>query len=132
MDLNALKTELLAGHPGTGPYSADNEAAANQLNAPNRSPNRESTDAGTLIAAIVRAEYDALAAASKSYLNVVLSVAGPIPLTATFKQNLGAIFAAGTTSRANFLALQNRPGSRAEELGLGFVTASNVADARRL
>lgn len=132
MDLQALKTELLAGHPSTGAYSADDEVAASQLNAPNRSPNRESTDAGTLIASIVRAEYDALLAANKTYLNAVLSVAGSIPLTTTFKQNLGGIFANGTQSRANFLALQNRPGSRAEELGLGNVTPSHVAEARRL
>ncbi len=132
MDLNALKAELTAGHPTTGAYSFDDDVAARQLNEPNRSPNRETTDAGTLIAAIVRAEYDALSAANKTYLNAVLSVSGSIPLTATFKANLGGIFAAGTTTRANFLALQNRPGSRAEELGLGNVTASDVANARRL
>jgi hypothetical protein len=132
MDLAALKTELLAGHPATGPYSADDEMAANQINAPNRTPNREMTDAGTLIASIVRAEYDSLQAAPKAYLNAVLSVAGSIPLTTTFKQNLGAIFAAGTQTRANFLALQNRTGSRAEELGFGVVNPSHVADARRL
>jgi hypothetical protein len=64
-------------------------------------------------------------------LNAVLSVSGEIPLTATFKANLGGIFAVGTQTRTNFLAIQNRSGSRAEELGLGFVTPSNIADARR-
>lgn len=36
MDLVALKAELTAGHPGTGAYSAGDEAAANQINAVNR------------------------------------------------------------------------------------------------
>jgi len=132
VDLAALKAELLAGHPTTGAYSSNDETAANQINAPNRTPNRDTTDAGTILAAIVRSEYDALAAADKAFMNVVLSVAGPIPLTATFKTNLGAIFGAGTQTRTNFTNIQKRTGSRAEELGLGFVTASNVADARRL
>jgi hypothetical protein len=36
IDYQALKAELLAGHPVTGPYDADNQIAANQLNAVNR------------------------------------------------------------------------------------------------
>lgn len=132
MDLVALKAEIVAGHPTTGAYSANDEIAASQINAPNRTPGRETTDAGTLLAAIVRAEYDALSAASKAYINVVLATSGAIPMTATLKANLGGVFAVGTQSRTNFLALQTRPGSRAEELGLGFVTPSNIADARRL
>ena len=131
MDLQALKTELLAGHPGTGPYSANDETAAGQLNATNRQPNRETLDSGLLVASIVRSELTALAAADKEYLRLV-AMAQSLPLTATVKAELGAIFPNGSTTRTNLLALLKRPGSRAEELGLGFVTASNVADARRL
>jgi len=36
MNLAALKTELLAGHPDTGPYNADDTLAAGELNAVNR------------------------------------------------------------------------------------------------
>lgn len=132
MDLVALKSELTTDPLSRGYSGMSDEQAADSLNAPDRSPAREFTDAGTLVAAIVRAEYDALATASKAYLNVVLAVSGPIPMTATFRNNLGAIFGAATQTRANFLALQNRTGSRAEELGLGRVTPSHVADARRL
>lgn len=130
--LAALDAELTAGHPTTGPYAADDEIAAGQLNAPNRQPNREATDAGTLVAAIVRAEYDALTTAQKDYLRLVISAGSAIPLTATLKTNLGALFPNPSGTRTNFLALQQRPGSRAEELGLGRVTESDVADARRL
>lgn len=131
MDLQALKAELTAGHPGTGPYSSDDEVAANQLNAPNRQPNRDTLDSGLLVASIVRTEYDALTAPAKDYLRLI-AMAQTLPLTPTLKTELAGIFGVGTTTRANLVALLKRPGSRAEELGLGLVNASNVADARRL
>ena len=132
MDLVALKAELVNDPLPRGYAVMSDESAANSLNTPNRTPNRESTDAGTILSAMVRSEFDALTTANKDYVRVVLSTAGAIPLTATFRANLAAMFAAGTTTRTNFLALQSRPGSRAEELGLGFVTPSDVANARRL
>jgi len=55
-----------------------------------------------------------------------------LPLTVTVKQELGAIFPAGSQTRTNLIALLKRDGSRADELGLGHVTPSHVADARRL
>ena len=36
MDIDVLKTELLAGHPDTGAYNADDALAAGELNAVNR------------------------------------------------------------------------------------------------
>jgi len=36
MSLQALKDELIAGHPTSGAYSVNNQAAANELNALNR------------------------------------------------------------------------------------------------
>lgn len=131
MDLNVLKAELLAGHPTTGPYSSNNEVAAEQLNVPNRQPNREDLNAGSLIASIVRSEYTALNAAEKDYLRLI-AMAQTMPLTATLRNELDSIFPTTSATRANLRALLKRSGSRAEELGLGRVTASDVADARRL
>jgi hypothetical protein len=79
----------------------------------------------------VRAEFAALPAADKQYVQLVCQ-AQTMPLTAALKAELGSVFPAGSATRANLLALLKRPGSRAEELGLGFVSPSNVADARRL
>lgn len=132
MNLVDLKAEL-TNDPLSRNYAAmGDEQAADSLNAPDRTPNRETTDAGTLLGAMVRSEYDALATASKDYVRIVLATAGPIPLTPTFRANMAAMFAAGSTTRANFLALQSRQGSRAEELGLGRISPSDVANARRL
>ncbi len=36
MNIPALKAELLAGHPDTGAYNADNQLAADEINAVNR------------------------------------------------------------------------------------------------
>jgi hypothetical protein len=132
MDLAALKAELLAGHPVTGPYSADDAVAADQLNAVNRQPDRETLSGGMIAASVVRSELAGLtAAADRDYVRTLMQ-AGEMPLTQTLKQELGAIFGAGSQTRANLIALLKRTGSRAEELGLGTVTPSHVADARRL
>jgi hypothetical protein len=80
----------------------------------------------------VLSEYTALSAAQKDYLRLVVS-GGTMPLTATVKAELGTIFPAGSATRANFVALLKRPGSRADELNLGGnPTPSIVADGRRL
>ena len=131
MDLQALKTELSAGHPDTGAYSPDDVLAAEQLNIHNRTPDRDSLTGGELIASLVGSEYAALGATAKEYINLI-ATAQTLPLTQTLKSQLGTLFPQGSTTRANLIALMKRPGSRAEELGLGFVTPSNVADARRL
>ena len=42
MNIAALAAELTAGHPGTGAYDADLSVAAGQLNAVNRTRNKDS------------------------------------------------------------------------------------------
>lgn len=131
MDLQALKAELTNDPLVRGYAEMDDVEAARSLNTPNRQPDAETISPGDLVASIVRSEYDSLAAAGKTYLGMVVSCASSIPLTATLKSQLGALFGAGTTTRANFQALTKRTGSRAEELGLGRVTESDVANAKR-
>lgn len=131
MDLVALKSELNSDPLGRGYAAMSDEQAANSLNVSDRTPNRDTLDAGYLVASIVQSEYGSLSAAQKDYLRLI-AMAQTLPLTATVKVELGAIFPANSATRANLLALMKRPGSRAEELGLGTITPSNVADARRL
>lgn len=132
MDLQALKAELATGHPTTGRYSDDDVTAAEQLNAANRQPDRESVTAGDIVGAMVPAEYDVLSPTAKDLLRLYVA-AGSVPLTDTVKATLKGIFpnTTGPQTRANFAALLKRTGSRAEELGLGRVTSSDVANARR-
>lgn len=131
MNLVALAAELTTDPLARGYSAMSDEQAANSLNAQNRLPDKTELAAGDIVAALVRAEYDALSAAGKAFLGVVLS-APSIPITAIFRTNMAALFAAGTGTRANLVATLQRSGSRADELLLGFVTPSDVADARRL
>lgn len=129
--LQDLNTELTTDPLTRGYAAMGDEAAADRINVADRQPNRETLESGLLVASIVRAEYTPLAAAEKDYLRLV-AMAQQLPLTDTVKAELGAIFPAGSTTRANLVALLKRPGTRGEELGLGHVTASDVAKARAL
>lgn len=131
MNLQTLKTELASDPLRRGYSTMDDVAAAESLNTEDRQADRESLDTGLLVASLVDAEYSALGAVAKNYLSLLAS-AQSVPLTATVKANLGRLFPAGSETRANLIALLKRPGSRADELGLGRVTPSHVADARRL
>jgi hypothetical protein len=85
------------------------EAAADSLNTPDRQPNRETLDSGLLVASIVASEYIALTANQRSYLTLV-AAAQSLPLTANLKAELGAIFGAGTATRA-FMSMANAIGA---------------------
>jgi hypothetical protein len=82
--------------------------------------------------AIVLAEWNALTNAEKDRVRTVLSL-GTVNLRgANTIAQLGAAFAAGSTTRTALLALAKRKGSRAEQVfepGT-VVTLKNVADAR--
>lgn len=129
MDLAALKTELTTDPEGLG-YTGHDEHDAGLLNAPTRTPDRESIDSGLLVACISPTDFAALTANQKQYLGLFTN-AGSVPLTAAVKQNLAGMFDAGSATRQALVAAMKRTGSRAEELGLGQVTTSIVANARR-
>jgi hypothetical protein len=131
MDLVALKAELTTDPLARGYANMDDEAAAVSLNTKNRQANRDTLETGLLLASIVLSEFTALTAAQKQYLQLI-TAAPSLPLTSTLKTELGSIFPAGSATRTNFTALLKRTGSRAEELGLGNVTCSDVANAKRL
>ena len=131
MDLAALKTELTTDPLGRGYAAMSDVEASESLNTRNRQPNRESLTGGEIASAVDAGELIALGTSQENY---VMSLFGcdSIPVTQNFKQNLAGLFGAATETRANLLAIFQRTGSRAEELGLGNVTPSHVADARRL
>ena len=131
IDLAALKAELQNDPILRGYAGMSDEAAAKTFAVNDRQPNRDTLDAGLLIASIVRSEFAALTAADKQYVQLVAS-APTMPLTVTLKTELGVIFGVGTTTRTNLLALLKRTGNRAEELGLGGIpTPSDIANAKR-
>lgn len=131
MDLVALRAELDTDPLALGYAGMTDEQAAASLNANGRDVNRTEVTGGEIATSVVRSELAALTAGDQNYIRALIS-AGVMPITDNLKSEFGAVFGAGTQTRANLLSLLKRPGSRAEELGLARVTPSHVADARRL
>lgn len=129
MNLAALKTEVQTD-PLSRYAGKTDEQIAEALNAPNRTADRETVTGGMIAASVVRAELAALSNADQNYIRTLIS-AGEMPITAQLRTEFGAVFGVGTATRTNLIALLKRTGSRAEELGLGYVTPSHVADAKR-
>lgn len=132
MNLQTLKTEITTDPNTVGYSQMDDSAIADSLNAPGPQVDRDSITGGEIASAVDLAEWKALTnVLDREYVTALMSV-DSIPLTQNFKQNVAGLFGAGSETRANLLALLKRTGSRAEELGLGRVTPSDVANARRL
>jgi len=132
MDLVALKTELTTDPAALG-YAAeagDHLAIAALLNRQQRTIDAELLSSGSLVSCIDRVEFAALSAADKQYLNLFVT-AGDAPMSANVRQALRALFPVGSETRRQINRATRRAGSRAEELGFGPVTESDIADALR-
>ena len=132
MDLVALKTELTTDPESIGYAAAngDHVAVARMLNKPGRSIDGEKLSSGVLVSCLDKTEFTALSAPDKAYMNLFVT-AGDVPMTQEIRQSLRQLFPAGSKTRTNINQATKRDGSRAEELGFGRVTESNVADALR-
>ena len=132
MDLAALKTEITSDPAAIGYATAngDHEAIAKLLNKPQRTIDAESLSSGILVSCIDRTEFAALPAADKGYLNLFVT-AGDVPMSTNVRQALRALFPVGSETRTKINQATRRTGSRADELGFGRVTESDVADALR-
>lgn len=131
MDIDALKAELSAGHPVTGPYDADDAVAAGQLNTENRTVPVKSVTGQQIFEAVVPAHYNALSADAKQLFGTIVGM-GTIPVNGTnTKAALTAMFAGATDTLNALAALQTELVSRAVELKLGLVRAGHVEEARR-
>lgn len=131
MDIDALKAELLAGHPVTGDYDADDAIAAGQLNAVNRTDNVESVTGQAIFEAVVPAHHTALSAENKALFGVIVGMGEILVNGTNTKAALTAMFSGATATLQALAALQTIDVSRAIELGLGSVKAGHVEEARR-
>ena len=129
MDIDALRTELVAGHPDTGAYNVDAEIAAGELNAVNRTTNKTSMSGSEIINAVDKAEFIALTnAAEAQFWNVVhLGDLNPFGIEADL---LIDIFGGGSTTIIALQALRKNSVSRAVEIGLGGVRVGHELEAR--
>jgi len=128
--LTALKNEITSDPLTLGYAGKDHEQIAKMINRPQRSVDIESLGAGTLVSCIDETEYTSLPAPKKDYLRLLVS-SGSIVMEGGVRQSLREMFSQGSKSRTAILKSIRRDGSRAEELSLGRVTESDVADSLR-
>lgn len=134
MDLVALKSELTTDPLARGYSGLGDEAAANNLNTVNRTRERPTVTGAQIYNALDPAEFTALSAANQTKVRDIFGLGGDIDVRTgrNARVVLLSLFGAATATRAALAALVQEPCSRAVELGLGTVTPSDVADARRL
>jgi hypothetical protein len=129
--LATLRNELLTDPLGRSYGPMTDAQAATSLNTANRAAKRTIIPARDIIGATVPSEWAALTAAEKQRYQTITG-AGDVDTSHTNVQDAFlAMFANGTTTRANLIALRDLPNvSRATELGLPPVGAHHVAAAR--
>lgn len=136
MNYQELKTELLAGHPTTGAYNVDDQLAADELNAVNRTINKASLSGDEIFNATDNTEFGALTD-HKRVLWVSFCGKSINPFAAANVAFVQWIFGGGSTTVSNLAALRVTNVSRAKELELtleysGEISISHVATARAL
>lgn len=137
VDYTALAAEINTDPMALGYAGKSDYEIATILNTPGASGEtlfKTYTPVEDVIACIVRAEYDALAAAGKTYLNeVVLKSAKVKTGNETLRNQIGSLFAAGTATRTALIAVASRPASRAEILfgENSYISDQDVAIALR-
>jgi hypothetical protein len=126
-----LRTELLTD-PLARDYAGmtDVDVAAS-LNTKNITVDVREIPPADFLRGMVKAEWDALSAADRNYLSVLLGN-GPIDVSTgtQIRAALLAMFGVGSGTRANLLPLLTKSISRAEQLGLPFIKPGYVAAAR--
>jgi hypothetical protein len=131
MDLAALKTELTTDSAGLGYAGKSHEDQAILINKPQRSVNRDQFSGGELASCLDPTEFAALTANQRTWIQTLTAASGNLTLFASLRQDIRSVLSTATKSLQKFNQTINRSGSRAEELGLGSVTTSDIADALR-
>ncbi len=131
MSIAIYKAELAAGHPVTGPYDADDELAAGEMNVVNRTRIRDTVSGSEIFNATDDAEYGALTAADQTTWVGLCGIAQVDTANGVAKSIEASLFGGGTTTRSNLAALRVENISRAVELGLGIAKTGLVEEARR-
>ena len=128
----SLRDEVILDPLGRGYAGMTDAEVVNSLNAINREVEREYIESWEVIEATIWAEWNALSSAYKQLYQTLVSCSRLKVFGPNTRSAFAAMFGAGTTTRANLLALQTRLVSRAEELSLGNVTEGDVATVRQV
>ena len=129
--LIVLNTELIDDPEGLGYAGKTDPEMATLINAVNAnySIDHEAIDGQELQMAVTLGDYDNLTEKQRDFWQTILSAGSGIVAVSDgrVKTHVAAIWGAGTTTRANLIALQERPASRAEVL-LGAGVSVSVTD----
>ncbi len=128
----ALHDELINDPLGRGYLGMSDPEAADSLNTPDRDVPVDSVASEFVVAALVASEVGALIAPKQRTMWGIIGAGSVRTDDAEVKAVFADLFPAGTTTRANLLALATRRISRSQELGLGFVKAPDVNEARAM
>lgn len=132
MDYEALKTELLAGHPTTGAYDADSSVAVAQLMVENRPYVIPTMSGKQLMDLTDSTEYLALIADEKAQWLALTGHDAVSTEVGGMGQIIGTdIFGVGTTA-TNIGSARNINISRAQELGFGTILPGDIEYARSI
>jgi hypothetical protein len=137
MDFAALKVELQTDPASLGYavlLAAGNDAAlAGLLNAPRPvTIPAGPVESYLVVAAIKRAEFDALTAPDRTYLSFIITPALVNLGVGEVRTALAVLFPPGSATRTNLVALASRPANRVQEIGLGeSATVADVLAARK-
>ncbi len=130
INIEALSAELIAGHPDTGDYDADDSVATGQLNAVNRVLNKSSMTASEVYNAINVTEWLVLTDAQRQEVWDILHL-GTINPFGLEETRFVSIFGGGASTITALAAARKTDVSRAVELGLGVIGSNHVELARR-
>ncbi len=128
----ALHDELINDPIGRGYGLMSDPEAADSLNTPNRNVSVDSVPSEFVVAALVASEVASLTAAQQRTMWGIIGAGTVRADDAEVKAVFADLFGAATTTRANLLALGTQTISRAQEIGIGFVKAPDVNEARAM
>jgi hypothetical protein len=131
-----LATEINTDPKSLGYAGKSDYAIAVILNTPGASAEtifKAYTDTSEIVAGIVRAEWDALSAANKQFLNEVILNAPKVKTgDSNLRSSVGGIFGVGTTSRTNLVNVASKSATRGEVLFGEGTTISDTDVAKAL
>lgn len=128
----ALRIEIDDDPLGRGYAAMSNAEVADDLNTEYRNISVDTIPSEDIVAALVPSEVNALTVIQQRNLWGVIGAGSVKPDDADVKAFFAGLFGAGTTTRANLLALATQIVSRGAELGLGTVYAPYVLEARAM
>ena len=127
--IDDLKAERADGHPDTGAYSEDDKTFVVEINAVNRTVNKDTMTSSQVYNAIVASEYTALTTSQQDEIWNILHLGeiNPFGLEAT---RFTAIFGVGSATITALAAARQVFVSRAAELEFPEVKHGHVEMAR--